>query len=147
MRHIQKSRQKSNRNKGQTPKLPKGEQSFSLSDSDCDNQVQLINTSLFSCYKKEKPCIFCANHPHTTDCGSKTMKSLYYFLAHSLCLNVNFSALISMGLTSELPTLWNVRLDWVLPPQGASLCFTKCSNARTRLAGSFCNQDKDHILL
>lgn len=32
------------------------------------------------------------------------MNSLYYFLAHSLCLNVNFSALISMGLTSELPT-------------------------------------------
>lgn len=98
-----KSRWKSRRNKRQT-EFAQREQSFSLSDSDCDIQVQLINTSLFSHGKKWKACIFCANPPHTTACKSKTMNPLYYFLAHSLCLDGNFSALISLGLTSELPT-------------------------------------------
>lgn len=52
IRHTKKSRWGSNRNNGQLQNLPEGEQSFWLTDSDFDNQVHLINTSLFSGYKK-----------------------------------------------------------------------------------------------
>lgn len=55
---------------GETKEFAQREQSFSLSDSDCDIQVQLINTSLFRHGKKWKACIFCANPPHTTACKS-----------------------------------------------------------------------------
>lgn len=37
---------------GETKEFAQREQSFSLSDSDCDIQVQLINTSLFRHGKK-----------------------------------------------------------------------------------------------
>lgn len=50
------------------------------------------------------------------------MNSLYYSLAQSLRLNVNFSALISMGSTSELPTPVKHHTGLSSAPSGKPWC-------------------------